>query len=237
MGWVAVTHPLCPLSLQQCRPRAALRASRRCAAARATQATGAPADVGSSGGATSLLAWLKANGLPEGQKVRVATTSKDLDYTVASEDIAAGDVVLRVPENLVVTLASVFEDGTVAELLTTNKLSELACLTLYLSYEKKRGEESFWHPFIKELDHQRGRGPQGARSPLLWQAGQAEELLAGSPVLAQIQERLKVRSGRGGEGERSGGLCHRWKALLHKPGPERERGHGRTGWTGQVGGS
>ena len=36
-----------------------------------------------------------------------------------------------------------------AELLTTNKLSELACLTLYLMYEKKNGKQSTWYEFIK----------------------------------------------------------------------------------------
>ena len=36
-----------------------------------------------------------------------------------------------------------------AELLTTNKLSELACLTLYLMYEKKNGKQSVWYEFIK----------------------------------------------------------------------------------------
>jgi len=30
------------------------------------------------------------------------------------------------------------------ELLTCNKLSELACLTLYMMYEKLRGKESRW---------------------------------------------------------------------------------------------
>jgi hypothetical protein len=34
---------------------------------------------------------------------------------------------------------------------------------------------------------------QGAKSPLLWEAGQVDELLAGSPVVAEIKERLKVR--------------------------------------------
>lgn len=44
---------------------------------------------------------------------------------------------------------SVFEDETVAELLTTGKLSELACLTLYMMYEKLRGKDSRWYEFIK----------------------------------------------------------------------------------------
>ena len=69
-----------------------------------------------------------------------------------------------------------------AELLTTNKLSELACLALYLMYEKKRGRHSFWFPFIHELDRQRGRGQLAVESPLLWTEGEIEEYLAGSPT-------------------------------------------------------
>ena len=82
----------------------------------------------------------------------------------------------------------------VTELLTTGKLSELALLTLYLMYEKKRGKQSVWQPFIQALDRQRGRGQQGAKSPLLWDPGQAERLLAGSPVLADLHARLVVRT-------------------------------------------
>jgi histone-lysine N-methyltransferase SETD3 len=110
---------------------------------------------------------------------------------VASRDVAAGELILRVPDNLMVTLDRVFEDGAVAELLTTSKLSELACLTLYLCYEKKRGGESFYAPFIQELDKQGGRGPQGAKSPLLWRPDQVDEWLAGSPVVGQVRERLR----------------------------------------------
>ncbi len=40
------------------------------------------------------------------------------------------------------------------------KLSELACLTLFLMYEKKTGKDSFWYTYIKELDRQRARGVQ-----------------------------------------------------------------------------
>ena len=56
---------------------------------------------------------------------------------------------LRIPERLAITLDRVFQDDAVAELLTTNKLSELACLTLYLMYEKKAGRERFWYEYIK----------------------------------------------------------------------------------------
>lgn len=134
------------------------------------------------------------NGLPE-QGVRLETLQRDgapLDTVVASRPALPGDVVLRVPDRLVVTLDRIFHSASLAELLTTSKLSELACLTLYLAYEKKRGTASFWHPFIKELDRLRGKGQQGARSPILWEPWQVEQYLAGSPLVAQVNERMKV---------------------------------------------
>jgi len=114
-----------------------------------------------------------------------------IDTTVAATDLREGDVILRVPEDLVVTLNSVFEDEAVAELLTTGKLSELACLTLYMMYEKKEGKKSRWYHYIKELDKQRARGQQGAKSPLLWEPGQVEEYLKGSPVQQEVRQRLQ----------------------------------------------
>jgi hypothetical protein len=65
------------------------------------------------------------------------TAGRPLDVTVAACDIKAGDVALSVPENLVVTLDRIFESEGLAEMLTAGKLSELACLTLYMMYEKK----------------------------------------------------------------------------------------------------
>lgn len=67
-----------------------------------------------------------------------------------------------------------------AELLRTDKLSELAILTLFLMYEKKLKEDSFWQPYIKELDRQRARGTQAVESPLLWDTAELEELLQGT---------------------------------------------------------
>lgn len=68
-----------------------------------------------------------------------------------------------------------------AELLTNNKLSELACLALYLMYEKKQGKDSFWYPYIKELDRHRGRGQLAVESPLLWTESELD-YLSGSPL-------------------------------------------------------
>ncbi|KAK9830198.1 hypothetical protein WJX72_010243 [[Myrmecia] bisecta] len=140
-----------------------------------------------------LFAWLKDHGMPEPNVMirQVERAGQTLDVTVASRDLVAGDVAFRIPEHLVIDLGRVFEDETVAELLTTDKLSELACLTLYLMYEKKNGKQSVWYDFIKELDRQRGRGQLGAKTPLLWDDGEVERFLAGSPVVALVKERLK----------------------------------------------
>lgn len=77
--------------------------------------------------------------------------------------------------------SSVFELSA-AELLTTNKLSELACLALYLMYEKKQGKESYWYPYIRELDRQRGRGQLAVESPLLWSRDELNEYFQGSTM-------------------------------------------------------
>ena len=108
----------------------------------------------------------QANGAPQ-QKVElreVVREGRPLDVAVAAADLKAGERALSVPEALVVTLSRVFEDGALAELLTTNKLSELACLALFLMYEKKLGAASKWQPLIKELDRIQARGALGAKS-------------------------------------------------------------------------
>jgi len=85
---------------------------------------------------TCLVSWLQENGAAQ-QKLELQETEIDgmaIDISVTTEDVSAGTTVLRIPDNLVVTLDRVFEDETVAELLTTDELSELACLALYLMY-------------------------------------------------------------------------------------------------------
>ena len=127
---------------------------------------------------SAFLRWLESQDAPI-EKVSISSqhrAGQEIDRTVAAVPLSPGDVALRMPERLIVTLSSVFEDDTVAvrapahclpgaapqeihmsrnpsmtaltcspqELLTCNKLSELACLTLYMMYEKLRGKESRW---------------------------------------------------------------------------------------------
>ncbi|XP_068665250.1 uncharacterized protein [Aristolochia californica] len=140
-----------------------------------------------------LKSWLHSEGLPPCKVVLRERPSHDgkhrsTNYVAANEDLEAGDVAFSVPNSLVVTLDRVLGNETIAELLTTNKLSELACLALYLMYEKKQGKQSFWYPFIKELDHLRGRGQLAVESPLLWSENELA-YLTGSPTKAEVLER------------------------------------------------
>jgi hypothetical protein len=160
------------------------------ASASAPAAASARAAAASSLASRGMLEWMAANGAPVGAFTLAAG---DVDVTVAARDLAAGELALAVPENLVVTLGAVLGAGgesSLAELLSTGKLSELAILALHLMYEKKRGAESFWAPYIRELDRQGARGAQGAVSPILWPPEQAAALLRGSPVAEQVRARL-----------------------------------------------
>ncbi|EHA8589395.1 putative ribulose-1,5 bisphosphate carboxylase/oxygenase large subunit N-methyltransferase, chloroplastic [Cocos nucifera] len=55
-------------------------------------------------------------------------------------------------------------------------------------YEKKQGKKSFWYPFIRELDRQRGRGQLAVESPLLWSETELA-YLNGSPTRVEVLER------------------------------------------------
>ena len=67
---------------------------------------------------------------------------------------------------LCITLDGIFESEFVAELLTSKNLSELAILTLYLMYEKKTGQDSFWAPYIQVREDIRSAYFQGVLTPL-----------------------------------------------------------------------
>ncbi|PKU64134.1 [Fructose-bisphosphate aldolase]-lysine N-methyltransferase, chloroplastic [Dendrobium catenatum] len=174
--------------------RNARRRNRLLACAADTLLAGARREDWSSGTkgseAVDLKSWLVREGLPPCKVVLQERHFHDgkhrpIHYVAASEDLQEGDVAFTVPNSLVVTLERVLGDETIAELLTTNKLSELACLALYLMYEKKQGKKSFWYPFIQELDRQRGRGQLAVESPLLWSEDELA-YLDGSPTRAEV---------------------------------------------------
>ncbi|XP_052197536.1 uncharacterized protein LOC127804665 [Diospyros lotus] len=140
-----------------------------------------------------LKSWMHKHGLPPCKVVLKERPSHDaklrpIHYVAASQDLQAGDIAFSVPNSLVVTLERVLGNENIAELLATSKLSELACLALYLMYEKKQGKKSFWYPYIRELDRQRGRGQLAVESPLLWTETELA-YLTGSPTKEEVLER------------------------------------------------
>lgn len=193
-----------PISLRRSRGAASLRRIRLCSASGSdTLVAGSRKEDGRVSEAArkkedefgDLKSWMHENGLPPCKVVLKERPShheqhKAIHYIAASEDLQAGDVAFSVPDSLVVTLERVLGNETIAELLTTNKLSELACLALYLMYEKKQGKKSFWYPYIRELDRQRGRGQLAVESPLLWSESELA-YLTGSPTKAEVLERAE----------------------------------------------
>lgn len=113
--------------------------------------------------------------------VKASDCSRPLPLVVFDELQCSSSPSLSISIYASLNEASVFERSA-AELLTTNKLSELACLALYLMYEKKQGKESYWYPYIRELDRQRGRGQLAVESPLLWSREELNEYFAGSTM-------------------------------------------------------
>ncbi|KIY92483.1 hypothetical protein MNEG_15480, partial [Monoraphidium neglectum] len=146
-------------------PRAPLRrCARHVSATGSNNSTSAEAPAQSNVPGIELLAWLKRQGAQQDKvtirTLEVASAGRPLDVTVAAQPLAAGEVALSIPDELVVTVDRIVQSETLAEMLTAGKLSELAVLTLYLMYEKKISKESEWYHFIKELDRQRARGVQ-----------------------------------------------------------------------------
>ncbi|GFZ19121.1 rubisco methyltransferase family protein [Actinidia rufa] len=117
-----------------------------------------------------LKSWMHKNGLPPCKVVLKERTSHDskhspIHYVAASEDLQAGDVAFSVPNSLVVTLERVLGNENI-------------------------GKKSFWYPYIKELDRQRGRGQQAVESPILWTETELA-YLTGSPTKDEVLERAE----------------------------------------------
>jgi len=128
------------------------------------------------------LDWLKAGGA-EFSRLRVTTTARGGRGVVATAAFAPGDVLLRVPEPLLLTVDKAARQPDVADALQRARSSGLStndgnlALALYLAGE----EDCFWAPYRQALggvDH----------LPLFWPASDLE-LLAGSPLAEEVERR------------------------------------------------
>ena len=128
------------------------------------------------------LDWLKAGGA-EFSRLRVTNTARGGRGVVATAAFAPGDVLLRVPEPLLLTVDKAERRPDVADALQRARSSGLStndgnlALALYLAGE----EDCFWAPYRQALGGV-------AHLPLFWPASDLE-LLAGSPLVADVAAR------------------------------------------------
>ena len=104
--------------------------------------------------------------------------------------MAAGDPLVRVPREALLTPATA--RTSCAAVVAAAPLGDWQLLTLSLLHERSLGDASAWAPYLAVLPPQ-PRGDDDASAylhPLLWPAGYAEQVLAGSPMLAKVQSRL-----------------------------------------------
>ena len=129
------------------------------------------------------LDWL-AHGGAEFSRLRVTTTARGGRGVVATAAFAPGDVLLRVPEPLLLTVDKAERRPDVADALARARFGGVStndgnlALALYLAREDA---DCFWAPYRRALggvDH----------LPLFWPASDLE-LLAGSPLAADVAAR------------------------------------------------
>lgn len=143
-----------------------------------------------------LMHWLDINNGVDRKSIEIVSDGQ-LDHLQTTSLINPGEKIFSVRDSMVITLDRIFNsNSSVSELLANGKLSEIAILALFLCYEKKTmrdegGRDSFWRPYIESLDKSRARGNQSVESPLLWSDAELKSLLAGSPLLAAVEERRK----------------------------------------------
>jgi len=128
------------------------------------------------------LDWL-ASGGAEFSRLRVTTTARGGRGVVATAAFAPGDVLLRVPEPLLLTVDKAERRLDVADALRRARSSGVStndgnlALALYLAGD----DDCFWSPYRQALGGV-------AHLPLFWPANDLE-LLAGSPLAEEVESR------------------------------------------------
>ena len=103
----------------------------------------------------ALFKWAKQNGISFG-KLRPANFFQTGRGLMTSKKLRSGDLVVSVPENMLITSKTAEKSKIGQELvklqLNSNPvLSAKQLLCIFILYEKYRGSKSFWHPYISTL--------------------------------------------------------------------------------------
>lgn len=102
---------------------------------------------------TALLKWGKQNGISFG-KLRPAYFLQTGRGLMACKKLRSGDLVISVPEKMLVTSKTAEQSEIGRQLLKLRLerlLSAKQILCVFIVYEKYRGVSSFWHPYISTL--------------------------------------------------------------------------------------
>ncbi|KAG0600309.1 hypothetical protein M758_11G023400 [Ceratodon purpureus] len=129
--------------------------------------------------------WLSKQGFPS-QDVKLTSFGEEGIGLAAGRNFKDGETALKIPENYTVTGVDVVNHPVVSAPAAGR--GDLIGLTLWLMYERSQGENSVWHPYLKTF-------PATTLSPLLWSAEEQQELLKGSPVLEEVQQRTAALEG------------------------------------------
>ena len=103
----------------------------------------------------ALFKWAKQNGISFG-KLHPANFLKTGRGLMSSKKLKSGDLVISVPEKMLITAKSAERSEIGQELVklqlnSNSVLSARQLLCVFILYEKCRGSKSFWHPYISTL--------------------------------------------------------------------------------------
>ena len=96
--------------------------------------------------------WLSAGGLDVRNLMLRISTFDGLRGLQATQDIKQGDVMLRIPNSMLLTYQTVLASD-LRDLLmpVKDKLPQKALVALFLLHEKGKGEKSMWAPYISMI--------------------------------------------------------------------------------------
>jgi histone-lysine N-methyltransferase SETD3 len=132
--------------------------------------------------------WLKDGG-SKYEKLKIRFYTPIYRGVHAANKIKAGEEILFVPKDLIITLEMAEESPIGTKMMYHNLKSKLLSpkhgfLTTFILQEKKKGEDSVFFPFIDILPKSFGNFP-------IFFTPEEKEWLKGSPFLDQVEEKIE----------------------------------------------
>lgn len=101
----------------------------------------------------SFLSWLRENGC-YASKVRLASGLTEGNGVVATQEVAEGELIVKIPQKLMITAQSALEVPAISQLLQSDQLVKSMpnlLVALQLLYERHTQKTSFWAPYLRVL--------------------------------------------------------------------------------------